>query len=185
MSQDQLRTLGSFLYPGKVNSFLSLYNEATNKPFGHLVIDSKQSTDDDERLKTNVFDEEEKLLKKEKSNTKESVESEESSTPSKDVLSLSNVLDNEREVARSYHGPFIKWMGKSPLLWEHYLQNMLYDDLTHVINPNAIAHLAVFRSRNEGHSLSSHCPNCKKIIAICFLVITMSSLFRRLHVPKG
>ena len=54
MSQDQIRTLSSFMFPGKLDSFMRIYNEATEIPHGHLVIDNKQNTSDKERFKTNV-----------------------------------------------------------------------------------------------------------------------------------
>ena len=55
MSNDQIRTLGNFMFPGKMCQFLKTYYEATSKPHGYLIIDSKQNTPDDERLKTDIF----------------------------------------------------------------------------------------------------------------------------------
>ena len=55
MSQDQIRTLGTFMFPGRLDEFLQLYNTATNKPHGYLIIDAKQDTPADERFKTDIL----------------------------------------------------------------------------------------------------------------------------------
>ena len=55
MSQDQIRTLGTFMFPGKLDQFLRVFQQATAKPHGHLVIDAKQATPEDERLKSNIL----------------------------------------------------------------------------------------------------------------------------------
>ena len=55
MSQDQIRTLGTFMYPGRLDEFLHLYSSAVSKPYGYLVIDAKQRTPDEERFKTDIF----------------------------------------------------------------------------------------------------------------------------------
>ena len=55
MSQDQIRTLGTYMIPGRLDEFLHLYDEATRKPYGYLVIDAKQTTPFEERFKTNIF----------------------------------------------------------------------------------------------------------------------------------
>ena len=41
MSQDQIRTLGSFMFPGRLDEFLQLYVTAIDKPYGYVVIDAK------------------------------------------------------------------------------------------------------------------------------------------------
>jgi len=55
MSKDQIRTLGSFMYPRQLNEFLQIYNQATETPYGYLVIDAKQTTPEEERFKTDIF----------------------------------------------------------------------------------------------------------------------------------
>ncbi len=55
MSQDQIRTFGTFMFPGLLDEFLRVYQEATAKPYGYLVIDAKQATPEDERFKTDIF----------------------------------------------------------------------------------------------------------------------------------
>jgi hypothetical protein len=58
MGQDQIRILAGFMFPGRVHKFLNIYNKATSKPHGYLIIDSKQTTSDSERLNTDIFKEE-------------------------------------------------------------------------------------------------------------------------------
>lgn len=55
MSQDQIRILGTFMFPGRLDQFLKIYNQATEKPYGYLVIDAKQNTPIDQRFKTDIF----------------------------------------------------------------------------------------------------------------------------------
>ena len=55
MSQDQIRTLGSYMLPGKVPKFLEIYREATEPNFGYLVIDAKPDTPESERFKHRLF----------------------------------------------------------------------------------------------------------------------------------
>lgn len=55
MGQDQIRTLGRFMFPGKLKEFIKQYQEATRHPRGHLLIDAKQMTKESERLKYNIF----------------------------------------------------------------------------------------------------------------------------------
>ena len=57
MSQDQVKTLGTFMFPGRLDQFLRVFNEATSKPHGYLVIDAKQSTPEYERFKTDIIQE--------------------------------------------------------------------------------------------------------------------------------
>ena len=56
MSQDQVRTLGTFMFPGQLKDFLCLSYKATHKPHGYLVIDAKQNTPEHERFKSNIFE---------------------------------------------------------------------------------------------------------------------------------
>ena len=55
MSQDQILTLGTFMFPGRLNDFLQIYDEAVENPFGYLVIDAKQTTPNSERFKSDIF----------------------------------------------------------------------------------------------------------------------------------
>ena len=55
MSQDQVKTLGTFMFPGRLDQFLHVFNEATSKPHGYLVIDAKQTAPEYERFKTDIF----------------------------------------------------------------------------------------------------------------------------------
>jgi hypothetical protein len=52
----QIRTLGSHLFPGKLNYFLEAYNDAIEQnAYGYLVINMKPNTPDELRLSTNIF----------------------------------------------------------------------------------------------------------------------------------
>ena len=55
MSQDQIRTLGTFMFPGRLDEFLHLYNSVTKQPYGYLIIDAKQDTPEAERFKTSIM----------------------------------------------------------------------------------------------------------------------------------
>ena len=41
--------------PGKVQEFMRSYEDATSRPHGYLILDLKPTTDDQQRLKTNVL----------------------------------------------------------------------------------------------------------------------------------
>jgi hypothetical protein len=51
----QIMTLASQMYPHKSDNFMRAYDQATLKPHGYLLIDLKQSTPEDQRLKTDIF----------------------------------------------------------------------------------------------------------------------------------
>ena len=53
--QLQVRTVGSQLFPRKLNYFVESYNDATREPFTYLVINMHPNVSEDERLLTNVF----------------------------------------------------------------------------------------------------------------------------------
>ena len=55
MSQDQIRTLGTFMFPGRLPEFLNIYHLATGPPYGYLVIDAKPDTPDNQRFKHNIL----------------------------------------------------------------------------------------------------------------------------------
>ena len=56
MSQDQIRTFGTFMFPCRLDEFLQLYDKAVEKdPMDNLIIDAKQTTPDEERFKTDIF----------------------------------------------------------------------------------------------------------------------------------
>ncbi len=68
----QVMSLAQQMYPGKVNSFVNLFEKATHTPHSYLLIDLKQSTPEEERLKSKVFDEKEtQMLGGKGSNDKE------------------------------------------------------------------------------------------------------------------
>ena len=55
MSQDQIRTIGSFMFPGHVPKFLEIYQQATAPAYGYLVIDAKPDTPESYRFKHQLF----------------------------------------------------------------------------------------------------------------------------------
>jgi len=51
----QAHTLARQLYPDKYKSFLESFEDSCSQPFGYLLIDNEPSTDDQIRLRTNIF----------------------------------------------------------------------------------------------------------------------------------
>jgi hypothetical protein len=63
--QQQISMLARQINPGKVQEFMRSYEDATSRPHGYLMLDLKPTTDDHQRLKTNVLPGEiEKFLQK-------------------------------------------------------------------------------------------------------------------------
>ena len=57
IDKQQIMTLARQMYPENTHDFMKHFEEATHKPYGYLLIDLKQSTPDDQRLRPNVFQE--------------------------------------------------------------------------------------------------------------------------------
>ena len=53
--KQQIYMLARQINPGKVQEFMRSYEDATSRPHGYLVLDLKPTTDDQQRLKTNVL----------------------------------------------------------------------------------------------------------------------------------
>jgi hypothetical protein len=53
--KQQISMLARQINPGKVQEFMRSYEDATSLPHGYLMLDLKQTTDDQQRLKTNVL----------------------------------------------------------------------------------------------------------------------------------
>jgi hypothetical protein len=53
--KQQIYMLARQINPGKVQEFMRSYEEATSRPHGYLMLDLKPTTDDQQRLKTNVL----------------------------------------------------------------------------------------------------------------------------------
>ena len=53
--QQQIMVLARQMYPDNSQGFLTAYRGATEKPYGHLVVDLKPDTPDDQRLRPNVL----------------------------------------------------------------------------------------------------------------------------------
>jgi hypothetical protein len=51
----QVATLAKQMYPGKSKFLIEAYKDATLKPFSYLVLDFKPSTDEQFRIRTNIF----------------------------------------------------------------------------------------------------------------------------------
>lgn len=51
----QINALGQQIFPSKVKNFMSVYSDATNKPYGYLLIDTSQQTPEELRLRTNII----------------------------------------------------------------------------------------------------------------------------------
>ena len=63
--KQQISMLARQINPGKVQEFMRSYEDATSRPHGYLMLDLKPTTDDHQRLKTNVLPGEiEKFLQK-------------------------------------------------------------------------------------------------------------------------
>ena len=55
--RQQIATLARQMYPHNWQHFMRVFQEATRRPYGHLLIDLKQDTPDDQRLWPNVIKE--------------------------------------------------------------------------------------------------------------------------------
>ena len=53
--KQQISMLARQINPGKVQEFMRSYDDATSRPHGYLMLDLKPTTDDQQRLKTNVL----------------------------------------------------------------------------------------------------------------------------------
>ena len=51
----QMSHLARQMYPRRVNSYKRLFKDATSVPYGYLLIDPKQDTPEDMRLRTTIF----------------------------------------------------------------------------------------------------------------------------------
>ena len=54
----QVSTLARQMYPGQNKFLVEAFRNATEKPFGYLLLDLKPDTDEKYRIRTNVFPEE-------------------------------------------------------------------------------------------------------------------------------
>ena len=102
MSQDQIRTLGTFMFPGRLPEFMNIYRMATEKPYGYLVIDAKPDTPDDQRFKHNILSIKEKqelkstqsVLKRQASDNNKMVSCNECGLMFEDVYDLQRHIKN-------------------------------------------------------------------------------------------
>lgn len=54
-AQLHIRTLGSQLFPRRLNYFMDSYNDATKEPFSYMVINMHPNAPENLRLSTNIF----------------------------------------------------------------------------------------------------------------------------------
>ena len=54
----QISTLGRQMYPGQNKFLVEAFKNATEKPFGYLLLDLKPDTDEKYRVRTNIFPDE-------------------------------------------------------------------------------------------------------------------------------
>ena len=57
MSQDQIKCLGTYMFPGKIKEFLAIYHRATEPNHGYLILDCKANTPANKRFITKIFNE--------------------------------------------------------------------------------------------------------------------------------
>lgn len=60
--ESQSMSLARQLYPGKTKSFLQVYEDATKKNYGYLVIDCTPSSPREIKLRTNIFPNEQTII---------------------------------------------------------------------------------------------------------------------------
>ena len=53
--QLQIRTVGSQLFPGRLNYFMDAYKDATEKQFSYLVINMHPNAKEELRLSSQIF----------------------------------------------------------------------------------------------------------------------------------
>ena len=53
--RQQISILARQVNPGRVQEFMKSYKKATSRAYGYLMLDLKPTTDDEERLKTNIL----------------------------------------------------------------------------------------------------------------------------------
>jgi hypothetical protein len=58
----QVATLGRQMYPGKSKFLIEAFKDATEKPFGYLLLDLKPDTDEQYRVRTNIFTDERQIV---------------------------------------------------------------------------------------------------------------------------
>jgi hypothetical protein len=54
----QVATLARQMYPGQSKFLVDAFRNATEKPFGYLLLDLKADTDEQCRIRTNIFPDE-------------------------------------------------------------------------------------------------------------------------------
>jgi hypothetical protein len=56
----QVANLARQMYPGKSNFVVEAFRDATREPYGYLLIDLKPETEEQYRIRTNIFPDDER-----------------------------------------------------------------------------------------------------------------------------
>jgi hypothetical protein len=59
---NQIKTLGRQLFPGKGDTLLHSYSDATSKPYGYLLVDLHPKSDETYMMRTQIFPNEDMIL---------------------------------------------------------------------------------------------------------------------------
>jgi hypothetical protein len=162
----QIMTLAQHMYPNKASAFMDAYEKATRAPHGYLLVDLKQSTNEEDRLVTDIFNDESKKR-------------DDSSPPSMDYYGGDGKLKPppppgipDRDTVREGEDSDDRGGGEAPFWtsvinngmwlmnddvkklppddWERVLFNFAdHENIAHIKNPAALTHLAVLCSQDE------------------------------------
>jgi len=61
-AQQNIRTIGSQLFPGQLKYFMESYKDATEEPYSYLLVDMHPNTPDEHRLSANIFPNEKRIF---------------------------------------------------------------------------------------------------------------------------
>ena len=53
--KSQIQSIARQMFPNRVSLFVDVFNDATNQPYGYLIIDLRPDTPEDYRLRTHIF----------------------------------------------------------------------------------------------------------------------------------
>jgi hypothetical protein len=176
------------MYPHKYHAFMNMYDMATMRPHGYLIIDATQMTPENERLKTNIFGEKvkDKVTDKVTDMVTDKV-TDKVMDKVTDKVTVTDMVTNETQpkVAPQQYDivSMIQWLTcndphiQPPDLWTECIQSYVGNDKTGINNPFALGHIAAAEceKRNTPHSMTCNkcgnrdassfymhtCPKCK------------------------
>ena len=163
----QIMCLAQQMYPHKYHSFMHVYDRATERPHGYLVIDATQTTPEHERLKTNIFNES-VITESLQPTPSEQVDHQAQGHAPQSDAPIENTLQDkskQQDLIRTF-----AWLTSSdqhkdpPATWKSHISEYVGNDKSDVINPFAIAHIAVqeFKASNEQAPHFFKCLVCKR-----------------------